>query len=115
MISTPRRRPRAVDRQVDGRNVEAHAACALLRARRGLAARDKVAERQLFLIEEPSQRVPKAMELGAPVRDQLDDSGRSRSSSQLEIDPTTWGPCRAVPALYDKTGNHQDCLRQREG
>jgi tetratricopeptide (TPR) repeat protein len=96
--------------EVDPRNAEAHARL------RTYYERDedwprviKVAERQLFLIEDPGQRVPKAMELGALVRDQLGDDKRAIPIFErvLEIDPDNMDALAAVAALYDKTGNHQ--------
>jgi tetratricopeptide (TPR) repeat protein len=96
--------------EVDSRNAEAHARL------RAYYERDedwprviKVAERQLFLIEDPAQRVPKAMELGALVRDQLGDDKRAIPIFErvLEIDPENMEALGAVAALYEKTGNHQ--------
>ncbi len=96
--------------EVDPRNIEAHA-----RLRRYYEQDEdwprviKIAERQLFLIEDATQRVPKAMELGALVRDQLGDEKRAIPIFErvLEIEPDNLDALQAVASLYDKTGNHQ--------
>ncbi len=96
--------------ELDPRNIEAHARL------RAYYERDedwprvvKVAERQLNLVDDPALRVPKALELGALVRDRLEDDRRAISIFErvLEMDPENLEALQAVAALYENTGNHQ--------
>jgi tetratricopeptide (TPR) repeat protein len=69
----------------------------------------KVAERQLFLTEDPALRVPRAMELGALVRDKLGDDKKAISIFErvLEMDADNMDALHAAADLYVKTGDHQ--------
>jgi tetratricopeptide (TPR) repeat protein len=69
----------------------------------------KIAERQLFLTEDPAQRVPRSMELAALVRDRLGDDRKAISIYErvLEIDPENLAALEAVAGLYGRTGNYQ--------
>jgi tetratricopeptide (TPR) repeat protein len=69
----------------------------------------KVAERQLFLTEEPALRVPAAMELGALVRDKLGDDKKAITVFErvLEMDADNMDALHAAADLYKKIGDHQ--------
>lgn len=69
----------------------------------------KVAERQLFLTEDPNLRVVKAMELAALIGDKLADDKKAISIYErvLEMDPENLTALHAVSALYLKTRQHQ--------
>jgi tetratricopeptide (TPR) repeat protein len=69
----------------------------------------KVAERQLFLTEDPALRVPGAMELGALVRDKLADDKKAITIFErvLEMDADNMDALHAVADLYAKIGDHQ--------
>jgi golgin subfamily B member 1 len=69
----------------------------------------KIAERQLFLTEDPAQRVPRSMEFAALVRDRLGDDRKAISIYErvLEIDPENLPALEAVAGLYGTTGNYQ--------
>src|SRR4029078_12166837 len=68
----------------------------------------KVAERQLFLTEEPALRVPAAMELGALVRDKLGDDKKAITIFErvLEMDADNMEALHAAADLYVKIGDH---------
>jgi len=69
----------------------------------------KVAERQLFLTEEPALRVPAAMELGSLVRDRLGDDKKAITIFErvLEMDADNMDALHAAADLYVKIGDHQ--------
>src|SRR6185369_13796223 len=69
----------------------------------------KVAERQLYLTDDPALRVPGAMELGALVRDKLGDDKKAITIFErvLEMDAENIDALHAVADLYVKTGDHQ--------
>ncbi|HMC94766.1 MAG TPA: hypothetical protein VKO16_08350, partial [Polyangia bacterium] len=69
----------------------------------------KIAERQLFLTEDPAQRVPRSMDFAALVRDRLGDDRKAISIYEhvLEIDPENLAALEAVAGLYGTTGNYQ--------
>ncbi len=69
----------------------------------------KVAERQLFLTEDPALRVPRAMELGGLVRDKLGDDKKAITIFErvLEMDADNLEALHAVADLYSKVGDHQ--------
>ena len=69
----------------------------------------KIAERQLFLTEDPAQRVPRSMEFAALVRDRLGDDRKAISIYErvLEIEPENLAALEAVAGLYGTTGNYQ--------
>jgi tetratricopeptide (TPR) repeat protein len=69
----------------------------------------KVAERMLFLTEDPAERTPRALELGVIWRDRLGDDRKAISAFErvLEIDGDNLEALQALAALYGKTGNHQ--------
>lgn len=69
----------------------------------------KIAERQLFLIEVPAERLRRALELGALVRDHLRDEHRAIAAFEraLEIDPRSLEAMRALAPLYESTRDWQ--------
>jgi tetratricopeptide (TPR) repeat protein len=96
--------------EVDPRSQEAHARL------RAIYERDedwprvvKIAERQLFLTEDPAKRVAAALALGDLARLRLGDDRKAISIYErvLEIDPGNTPALTAAAALYLKTGNYQ--------
>jgi tetratricopeptide (TPR) repeat protein len=69
----------------------------------------KVAERMLFLTEDPGERTPRALEVGVLWRDRLGDEKKAITAFErvLEIDADNLEALRALAALYGQTGNHQ--------
>ncbi|HEV3030548.1 MAG TPA: tetratricopeptide repeat protein [Polyangia bacterium] len=69
----------------------------------------KVAERQLFLTEDPAQRTPRALEVGVLWRDRLGDEKKAVTAFErvLEIDGDNLEALQALAALYATMGNHQ--------
>jgi len=69
----------------------------------------KVAERQLFLTEDPALRTPRALELGTLWRDRLGDQKKAIGAFErvLEIDADNGDALLALAALYSATGNYQ--------
>ncbi|HEY7374956.1 MAG TPA: tetratricopeptide repeat protein [Polyangia bacterium] len=69
----------------------------------------KVAERQLYLTEDPGLRVPRAMELGALVRDKLADDKKAIAIFErvMEMDADNMDALHAAADLYAKIGDHQ--------
>jgi len=69
----------------------------------------KIAERQLYLTEDPALRVPGAMELGALVRDKLGDDKKAIAIFErvLEMDADNLDALHATADLYAKIGDHQ--------
>ena len=69
----------------------------------------KVAERQLFLIEDPAARAPHALEVGALWRDRLHDDRRATAAFErvLEIDGDNLDALSALAPLYAKSGDWQ--------
>lgn len=69
----------------------------------------KVAERMLFLTEDPTLRTPRALELGVLWRERLGDDKRAVTAFErvLEIDGDNLEALQALAALYAKLGNHQ--------
>ncbi|MEO8212768.1 MAG: hypothetical protein ABI560_06235, partial [Myxococcales bacterium] len=62
----------------------------------------KVAERQLFLIEEPGERARRALELGVLWRDRLVDEAKATAAFEraLEIDSNSLEAMQALAPLY---------------
>ena len=69
----------------------------------------KVMERQMFLTEDPAERVRRAMELGALIRDRVGDDRKAVSIFErvLEMDPENMEALHGAATLYVKTGDHQ--------
>ncbi|HTA20654.1 MAG TPA: hypothetical protein VK989_15280, partial [Polyangia bacterium] len=69
----------------------------------------KVAERMLFLTEDPTERTPRALEVSVIWRDRLGDERKAVSAFErvLEIDGDNLEALQALAALYGKIGNHQ--------
>jgi len=76
----------------------------------------KIAERQLFLIEVPAERLRRALELGALVRDRLRDEHRAIAAFEraLEIDPRSLEAMRALAPLYETTRDWQRLISLSE-
>src|SRR5262249_34659068 len=96
--------------ELDPRSWEAHERLRALYERKQDWARVvKVAERQLFLTEDPAQRTPRALELGILWRDKLGDQKKAVAAFErvLEIDGDNQEALQALASLYAATGNHQ--------
>lgn len=96
--------------ELDPRSWPAHERLRALYERKGDWARViKVAERQLFLSEDPAQRTPRALELGVLWRDRLGDPKKAIAAFErvLEISVDNIDALRALAALYASVGNHQ--------
>jgi tetratricopeptide (TPR) repeat protein len=96
--------------ELDPRSWDAHERVRALYERKQDWARVvKVAERQLFLTEDPAQRTPRALELGMLWRDKLGDQKKAVAAYErvLEIDGDNQEALHALAALYAATGNHQ--------
>ncbi|HVZ75168.1 MAG TPA: tetratricopeptide repeat protein [Polyangia bacterium] len=94
--------------ELDPRSWTAHERLRALYERREDWARVvKVAERMLFLTEDPAQRTPRALELGVLWRDRLGDDKRAITAFErvLEIDQNNLDALQALAALYAATGN----------
>ncbi|HET6283347.1 MAG TPA: hypothetical protein VFH73_20485, partial [Polyangia bacterium] len=76
----------------------------------------KVAERQLFLTEDPAQRAPRALELGVLWRDRLGDQKKAIAAFErvLEIDAESLEALQALAPLYSDTGNWQRLVHTDE-
>jgi tetratricopeptide (TPR) repeat protein len=96
--------------ELDPRSTIAHERLRALYEREGDWARVvKVAERQLFLNEDPVARVVRAFELGVLWRDKLGDARKAISAFErvLEIESDNPEALQSLAALYAATGNHQ--------
>jgi tetratricopeptide (TPR) repeat protein len=96
--------------ELDPRSWTAHERLRALYERQGDWARVvKVAERMLFLTEDPALRVPRALEVGVLWRDRLGDEKKATTAFErvMEIDGDNLDALRALAALYGSTGNHQ--------
>ncbi|MDB4980617.1 MAG: Tetratricopeptide 2 repeat protein, partial [Myxococcales bacterium] len=96
--------------ELDPRNWIAHERLrALYERRQDWAKVVKVAERQLFLTEDPAQRTPRALEVGVLWRDRLGDDKKAITAFErvLEIDQHNLDALHALAALYTTTGNAQ--------
>ena len=69
----------------------------------------KVMERQMFLTEDPVERVRRAMQLGALIRDRVGDDRKAVSIFErvLEMDPENMEALHGAATLYVKTGDYQ--------
>jgi tetratricopeptide (TPR) repeat protein len=69
----------------------------------------KVAERQLFLTEDPTERAPRAIELGVLWRDRLRDAKKATAAFErvLEIDADNLEALRALAPLYQEARNFE--------
>jgi tetratricopeptide (TPR) repeat protein len=76
----------------------------------------KVAERQLFLIEDPAQRTPRALEVGEIWRDRLRDAKKATAAFErvLEIDPENLDALRALAPLYQGAENYERLIVVQE-
>ncbi|HVR64296.1 MAG TPA: tetratricopeptide repeat protein [Polyangia bacterium] len=96
--------------ELDPRNLPAHEKLRALYERDGDWERVvKVAERQLFLIEDPAARTPRALEVGALWRDRLHDDGKATAAFErvLEIDADNREAIAALAPLYARAGDWQ--------
>ncbi|HVU50723.1 MAG TPA: hypothetical protein VHL80_08545, partial [Polyangia bacterium] len=96
--------------ELDPRSWTAHERLRALYERKADWARVvKVAERMLFLTEDPAERVPRALEVGVLWRDRLGDERKAIAAFErvMEIDGDNPEALGALKALYGATGNHQ--------
>src|SRR3546814_17037278 len=63
----------------------------------------------MFLTEDPGERVRRAMELGALIRDRVGDDRKAVSIFErvLEMDPENMEALHGAATLYVKTGDYQ--------
>lgn len=112
-LRNPEEAARALEQvvaELDPRSWTAHERLRALYERKEDWARVvKVAERMLFLTEDPTLRTPRALELGVLWRDRLGDDKRAVTAFErvLEIDGDNLEALQALAALYAKLGNHQ--------
>jgi tetratricopeptide (TPR) repeat protein len=96
--------------ELNPRSWEAHERLRALYERGGQWARVvKVAERQLFLTEDPTERTPRAIELAVLWRDRLGDPLKATAAFErvLEIDPENMDALTALAPLYQDAGNFE--------
>jgi tetratricopeptide (TPR) repeat protein len=76
----------------------------------------KIAERQLFLTEDPAQRTPRALELGALWRDRLRDQKKATAAFErvLEIDADNIDALEALAPLYRSAENFERLIFTNE-
>ncbi|HEX3695474.1 MAG TPA: tetratricopeptide repeat protein [Polyangia bacterium] len=96
--------------ELDPRNLTANQRLRALYERAGDWERVvKVAERQLFLIEDPAARAPHALEVGLLWRDRLHDDRKAVTAFErvLEIDSDNLEAITALGPLYAQAGDWQ--------
>jgi tetratricopeptide (TPR) repeat protein len=69
----------------------------------------QVAEKQIFLTDDPSDKALRAQEIGAILRDRLDDPRRAMAAFEraVEVDPYSFHALTALAALYAEAGEWQ--------
>ena len=96
--------------ELDPRSLEAHQHLRrLYEAKNDWARVVKVAERQLFLTEEPASRAARSLEIGALWRDRLQDARKAITAFEraLEIDAESGEALRALAVLYAGAGESE--------
>ena len=75
-----------------------------------------VAEKQLFLEEDPNQKSARALEIGELYRDRLSDPRRAMSAFEraVEIDPYSFNGHSALGTLYAEAGEWQRLIQTDE-
>ena len=103
--------------ELNPRSWEAHERLRALYEKAGSWARMvKVAERQLFLVEDPAERTPRALELALLWRDRLRDAKKATTAFErvLEIDPDNLEALRALAPLYQSAQNFERLIFTQE-
>ena len=103
--------------ELNPRSWEAHERLRALYEKAGSWARVvKVAERQLFLTEDPAERTPRALELAMLWRDRLRDNKKATAAFErvLEIDPENLDALRALAPLYQSAQNFERLIFTQE-
>jgi tetratricopeptide (TPR) repeat protein len=103
--------------ELDPRNWEAHERLRALYERLDQWAKVVgVAERQLFLTEDPADRGRRALELGTMLRDRLHDGPRAIAAFEraLEIDPRSLAALEALAPLYGEARNWERLVAVNE-
>ena len=103
--------------ELNPRSWEAHERLRALYEKAGSWARVvKVAERQLFLTEDPAERTPRALELALIWRDRLRDAKKATAAFErvLEIDPDNLEALRALAPLYQSAQNFERLIFTQE-
>src|SRR5207253_3172323 len=69
----------------------------------------QVAEKQIFLTDDPSDKALRAQEVGAILRDRLDDPKRAMAAFEraVEVDPYSFNALTALATLYAEGGEWQ--------
>jgi tetratricopeptide (TPR) repeat protein len=95
-------------RQIDPGNLAAHKALRRLYEGRGdIEQAVRIAEREMYLAEDPQQKVARGLEIGFLCRDRLDDATRSLQAFErvLAIEPTHTEALQACSDLYAQVGH----------
>jgi tetratricopeptide (TPR) repeat protein len=104
---------RALDQiisELDPRSIEAHERLRRVAEQKQDWARVvSVAERQLFLTEEPKERAARALEIGLLWRDRLEDPTKAMAAFErvIEIDPNHAQALYALAPLYQVAGDSE--------
>src|SRR5439155_2714487 len=96
--------------ELDPRSVEAHERLRhVAEAKQDWARVVSVAERQLFLTEDPKERAARALEIGLLWRDRLDDPTKAMAAFErvIEIDPNHSQALYALAPLYQVSGDSE--------
>jgi tetratricopeptide (TPR) repeat protein len=96
--------------ELDPRSIEAHERLRKVAEQKQDWARVvSVAERQLFLTEEPTERAARALEIGLLWRDRLEDPTKAMAAFErvIEIDPNHAQALYALAPLYQVAGDSE--------
>jgi tetratricopeptide (TPR) repeat protein len=96
--------------ELDPRSVEAHDRLRhVAEAKQDWARVVSVAERQLFLTEDPKERAARALEIGLLWRDRLEDPTKAMAAFErvIEIDPNHSQALYALAPLYQVAGDSE--------
>ncbi|HTM19380.1 MAG TPA: hypothetical protein VL172_02695, partial [Kofleriaceae bacterium] len=102
---------------IDPSNLDAHQALRRLCEGRGdFEAAVRIAERELYLTEEPHHKIVRGLEIGIMVRDRLADPARALQAFErvLEIEPEHEEALAAAAELYAKVGDWPSHIRALE-
>ncbi|MBP9086992.1 MAG: tetratricopeptide repeat protein [Kofleriaceae bacterium] len=102
---------------VSQHDLEAHTALrALYESRGNFDAAVRVAEREMYLTNEPNRKIARGLEIGATCRDRLTDNTRALQAFErvLAIDPTQQEALAATAELLGRLGRHKEQIRALE-
>jgi tetratricopeptide (TPR) repeat protein len=104
---------------IDPRSLEAHQALRrLYESRADFEAAVRIAEREMYLTDNPAERISRGLEIGFLCRDRLNDPARALQAFErvLEIEPGHGEALAAAAELYAKLERwheHVDALERR--